>query len=194
MQQLASIATAKLMSTLFKKNESSDVGAGAEKLSSAAKELGAAAALLLVANSLSSIGFADGGFTGPGGKYQPAGIVHKNEYVQPSERMREPGALAFMRDFHVNGMRAIGQWRGYFDGGFVTPAAPSLLPAPRYTFADGGLVGGGGAPQLNMRLVNLIDRDALVGDYLDDPGSDRVFVNKIGRNAAAIAQLIGGGS
>ncbi|MDM2973245.1 phage tail length tape measure family protein [Citrobacter sp. CK198] len=26
-------------------------------------------------------GFANGGFTGPGGKYQPAGIVHKGEYV-----------------------------------------------------------------------------------------------------------------
>jgi hypothetical protein len=26
-------------------------------------------------------GFASGGYTGPGGKYQPAGIVHKGEYV-----------------------------------------------------------------------------------------------------------------
>ncbi len=27
------------------------------------------------------VGFASGGYTGPGGKYQPAGIVHKGEYV-----------------------------------------------------------------------------------------------------------------
>ncbi|EPC3780515.1 phage tail tape measure C-terminal domain-containing protein [Citrobacter farmeri] len=26
-------------------------------------------------------GFANGGYTGPGGKYQPAGVVHKGEYV-----------------------------------------------------------------------------------------------------------------
>ncbi|EMW0821110.1 phage tail length tape measure family protein [Klebsiella pneumoniae] len=31
--------------------------------------------------ALSGVGFASGGYTGPGGKYQPAGIVHKGEYV-----------------------------------------------------------------------------------------------------------------
>lgn len=32
-------------------------------------------------SSVSATGFAAGGYTGPGGKYQPAGIVHKGEYV-----------------------------------------------------------------------------------------------------------------
>lgn len=31
--------------------------------------------------AVSGAGFASGGYTGPGGKYQPAGIVHKGEYV-----------------------------------------------------------------------------------------------------------------
>ncbi|HBY7156173.1 phage tail length tape measure family protein [Klebsiella pneumoniae] len=31
--------------------------------------------------AVSGVGFASGGYTGPGGKYQPAGIVHKGEYV-----------------------------------------------------------------------------------------------------------------
>ncbi|HDS4320353.1 TPA: phage tail length tape measure family protein [Klebsiella pneumoniae] len=31
--------------------------------------------------SAAAVGFASGGYTGPGGKYQPAGIVHKGEYV-----------------------------------------------------------------------------------------------------------------
>ena len=31
--------------------------------------------------AVSGVGFATGGYTGPGGKYQPAGIVHKGEYV-----------------------------------------------------------------------------------------------------------------
>lgn len=31
--------------------------------------------------STGAVGFASGGYTGPGGKYQPAGIVHKGEYV-----------------------------------------------------------------------------------------------------------------
>lgn len=210
-QQLASMAQAKLMSLLFKgKNQSADVGAGADKLqvaavatglaggvvqlgakslSSAAQELASAATLMIVANSMG--GFADGGFTGPGGKYEPAGIVHRGEYVQPQARMREPGALAFMRDFHAQGMQAIGKWRGYAQGGFVSPAAPSLLPAPRYSFAEGGLVGGGAAPQVHMRNINLIDGHGLVQDYLEDSSSDRTFINKIGRNAGAINAQLG---
>ena len=211
-QQLASLATAKLLSTIFKgKGQSADVGSGADKLqvaaistglaggvvqlgakslSSAAQELASAATLMIVANSLGG-GFADGGFTGPGGKYEPAGIVHRGEYVQPQARMREPGALAFMRAFHTQGMEAIGQWRGYANGGFVTPAAPSLLPAPRYSFAEGGLVTGGAAPQFNMRLINAFDGPGMINDYLDDPGTDRVFVNKIFRNAGAIKANLG---
>ncbi|EAT6751245.1 phage tail protein [Salmonella enterica] len=43
----------------------------------------AAATASIVSNiaSVANVGFAAGGFTGPGGKYQPAGIVHKGEYV-----------------------------------------------------------------------------------------------------------------
>ncbi|EEH9317489.1 phage tail length tape measure family protein [Salmonella enterica] len=43
-----------------------------------------AAATASIVSNLSAIagtGFASGGFTGQGGKYQPAGIVHKGEYV-----------------------------------------------------------------------------------------------------------------
>lgn len=211
-QQLASLATQKLLSAVFKgKGQSADVGSGADKLqvaavatglaggvvqlgakslSSAAQELASAATLMIVANSLGG-GFADGGFTGPGGVYEPAGIVHRGEYVQPQVRMREPGALAFMRAFHARGMEAIGLWRGYASGGLVGASTPSLLPAPRYAFAEGGLVGGGGAPQLNMRLINAIDGPGMINDYLEDSGSDRVFVNKIGRNAGAVKALLG---
>ncbi len=54
--------------------------------------LGAAAAGAAVVQGLQRVraiqsvqGFADGGYTGSGGKYEPAGIVHKNEYVVPME-------------------------------------------------------------------------------------------------------------
>lgn len=33
--------------------------------------------------------FADGGFTGRGGKYEPAGIVHRGEYVLPKEQVNQ---------------------------------------------------------------------------------------------------------
>lgn len=37
--------------------------------------------------------FADGGYTGAGGKYEPAGIVHKGEYVLPKEQVNQATGL-----------------------------------------------------------------------------------------------------
>jgi hypothetical protein len=39
------------------------------------------ASIVSNAKAVAAVGFASGGYTGPGGKYQPAGIVHKGEYV-----------------------------------------------------------------------------------------------------------------
>ncbi|MGH4500557.1 phage tail length tape measure family protein [Klebsiella pneumoniae] len=41
--------------------------------------------------AVSGVGFASGGYTGPGGKYQPAGIVHKGEYVFDQESTNRIG-------------------------------------------------------------------------------------------------------
>ena len=35
-------------------------------------------------------GFSEGGYTGQGGKYEPAGVVHKDEYVVPQEGLKNP--------------------------------------------------------------------------------------------------------
>lgn len=74
--------------------------------------------------------FAIGGWTGPGSKYQPAGIVHADEHVQPRERVREPGALAFFERIRrfgfANTMRAMGL-RGYADGGLVSRINPGAI-------------------------------------------------------------------
>jgi hypothetical protein len=63
-------------------------------------------------------GFHGGGYTGDGGKYEPAGIVHGKEWVLPSEatakiRRKHPGAL--------EEMTATGQLPGYARGGLVMP-------------------------------------------------------------------------
>jgi len=73
-------------------------------------------------------GFATGGWTGPGGKYKPAGIVHAGEHVQPQEVVREPGALAFLEMIRRNGFRATldrmqSGMRGYAEGGLVSSSA-----------------------------------------------------------------------
>jgi hypothetical protein len=36
-------------------------------------------------------GYAEGGFTGIGGKYEPAGIVHRGEWVMPAETVDRHG-------------------------------------------------------------------------------------------------------
>lgn len=46
--------------------------------------------------------FAEGGFTGPGGKYEPAGIVHKGEYVIPQEDVRRFGGPRFFDELRAN--------------------------------------------------------------------------------------------
>lgn len=40
--------------------------------------------------------FAEGGYTGDGGKYEPAGEVHKGEYVLPQEAVRNPAFAPLM--------------------------------------------------------------------------------------------------
>ncbi|HDU3683124.1 TPA: phage tail length tape measure family protein [Klebsiella aerogenes] len=42
-------------------------------------------------SSTAAVGFASGGYTGSGGKYQPAGIVHKGEYVFDQESTNRIG-------------------------------------------------------------------------------------------------------
>lgn len=58
-------------------------------------------------------GFADGGYTGPGGKYQPAGIVHAGEVVFSQEDVKRHGG--------VGAVEAIRRGVGYAMGGIVAP-------------------------------------------------------------------------
>jgi hypothetical protein len=51
--------------------------------------------------------FADGGYTGPGGKYQPAGVVHKGEYVIDAANTARIG------------VHNLDRLRGYAEGGIV---------------------------------------------------------------------------
>ncbi len=71
-------------------------------------------------------GFADGGYTGPGGKYEPAGIVHKGEGVLSQEDVRALGGPSAFESLRRS-LR-----RGYASGGYVgaVPAAVGKLSAP----------------------------------------------------------------
>lgn len=69
-------------------------------------------------------GFADGGYTGDGGKYEPAGVVHRGEYVLPQEVVRSIGVgnLDSLRSMFTR--QAPGR-QSYATGGLVGATLPS---------------------------------------------------------------------
>lgn len=148
------------------------------------------AAMLSGATFSGGGGYAEGGYTGPGAKYQKAGTVHKGEYVQPQERMRERGALDFMRAFHATGMDAIYAWRGYADGGLVGgPAGAPQISAPRW---DQHQSPGTGAmpPELRLNLINAFNVDDAIARYFNGPKGDKTYLNAVGRNRTATKTVV----
>ncbi|MEV5977485.1 phage tail tape measure protein [Streptomyces sp. NPDC052114] len=68
-------------------------------------------------------GFSSGGFTGPGGVHQPAGVVHAGEFVTRQSATRSierkhPGALDYMN--------RTGRLPGFWDGGWVGDAVGGI--------------------------------------------------------------------
>jgi phage-related minor tail protein len=64
--------------------------------------------------------FAQGGFTGEGGRYQPAGVVHAGEVVIPQPIVKEHGLEHFAQYFG-------GRMPGYAGGGAVTSFNPGVI-------------------------------------------------------------------
>lgn len=72
------------------------------------------------------VGFASGGYTGDGGKYTPAGVVHRGEYVITKEATSRLG-IGFLN--HLN------YGRGYASGGVV-----GSIPSTGYKPMAGGSI------------------------------------------------------
>lgn len=68
------------------------------------------------------IGFDSGGYTGPGGKYEPAGIVHKGEVVFSQADVARNGGVAV-----VDAIRLGKKW--YADGGAAVDVMPMRRPS-----------------------------------------------------------------
>lgn len=69
----------------------------------------------------SGLGFAGGGYTGNGGKYQPAGTVHRGEFVftkEATSRIGVKNLYALMKGYANGG--AVGGPSGYAGGGLVS--------------------------------------------------------------------------
>lgn len=105
-----------------------------------------------------------GGYTGSGGKYQPAGVVHRGEYVFDKAAVDKIG----VRNLEI--IRAAAK-RGYANGGPVgmpsMPVIPKLVPA-----------GGGSGVSVHLSFAN---------DFRGaDPGSEARIMAHLDRLRAEI--------
>lgn len=126
--------------------------------------LGIAAAAAAVAAGLANVqairsqpeGYATGGYTGDGGKYEPAGVVHRGEFVVRKEVTRSPRVRAMLENLNQNGSAALYGWTQYADGGLVSlPSQPMgnldrVSPSLNIP-----------APKINQQTVVVFDEDAV---------------------------------
>ncbi|MCJ2876525.1 hypothetical protein JUM41_19945 [Rhizobium pusense] len=113
---------------------------------------------------LSSLfGFADGGYTGDGGKYEPAGVVHKGEYVMSKKATSRIG---------VGNLEALhrGALGGYAEGGFASNAPAIRRP-------DLKAANGNGAPVQNITISAPVTVNANGGD----PAQNADLAKQVGR-------------
>jgi TP901 family phage tail tape measure protein len=98
--------------------------------------------------------YAEGGWTGPGPKYQPAGVVHADEFVIQKEsrqkiESRHPGAL--------DQMNRTGRLPGYARGGLVLnvpfPVTAAMTKIPSLADVLGAVGGAGGMGYKWMEAV-----------------------------------------
>lgn len=124
--------------------------------------------------------FAEGGYTGPGGKYDPKGVVHAGEFVHTQEELQAPGA----RQFHDALWRQKGRTdygaltralRGYAAGGYVGGSPLGLGRRGAGSIGAGFTFGAGFDPDLLTRAardaITSMDWDllrAMIGDGWQD--------------------------
>lgn len=141
-------------------------------------------AAVLAAMALAK-GFSAGGYTGDGGKYQPAGVVHAGEFVTRKEVTGQPGAREFLQRFNEQGMQAIFGWRGYADGGLVAPAeAMNLSGAARQLAEPAQMMSANVSNRMRVYLLN--DEDALMQRLAQHPAFEKAVVATAGSNGNAI--------
>ncbi|WCT07028.1 phage tail tape measure protein [Proteus mirabilis] len=139
-------------------------------------------------------GFASGGYTGGGGKYDPAGVVHKGEFVFTKEATQRLGVDNLYR------LMDAGK-RGYASGGHVGGSAPMSVTQPTAFIARNPQIAGGGAQQIFQVSVNVQsqgnDVDKSKNNGINSRQVDtlfesrlRKFVEKEGRDGGSLDLLI----
>ncbi|MFC0179012.1 phage tail tape measure protein [Thorsellia kenyensis] len=112
--------------------------------------------------------FADGGFTGFGGKYEPAGVVHKGEFVFTKEATQRLGV------------------RNLYE----------IMQRAHAGYAQGGVVGGGMAPTVNNShipsMIGLGAGDIHVSVVVNNNGGSSETQSSISGGGENLGKAIGG--
>ena len=93
---------------------------------------------------IGQIGFSEGGYTGAGGRLEPAGIVHRGEFVVQKSVVERPGVRPMLEALN-QGVAA-----QFANGGYVVPNSPPAIPTLGLSqgYADGGYVSSPGPVSL----------------------------------------------
>ena len=85
-----------------------------------------------------AVGFSEGGYTGPGGRLEVAGVVHRGEYVVPQPQMRDPAVARMVAAIESKRTRT---------------SSRNTLPG----FAEGGYTGTDTENRYNSLLEQILD-------------------------------------
>jgi len=117
--------------------------------------------------------FADGGYTGRGGKYDVAGLVHKGEYVVPKKYVDQRTGLPYASAFNALTRGPAGQ-TGYAGGGFVQP--------PRVINAGGGQIESFG-PMAYQQLMSALRQIITIDGQVVAQSTSRSYAQSTSQGA-----------
>lgn len=147
----------------------------------------AQAAVVGNVNFTAAPGYADGGFTGYGGKYEPAGIVHKGEGVLTQEEIAALGG--------PSGFYALRQSikNGFADGGLALDVPkvlnPSQNPDVKNAIDQAQSTSEQQSTPQSIAINNILD-PAIVGDFMGTSSGTKTFMNFIKNNRSSIKAMI----
>ncbi|HEY1107442.1 MAG TPA: hypothetical protein VGE76_02380, partial [Opitutaceae bacterium] len=126
-------------------------------------------------------GFSEGGYTGAGGRLEPAGIVHRGEVVWSQDNIRKAGGLANVEAMRVGGIAALES--------LVVPRSSVVPlgegPAPILA-ASGSSVSATGASAKQQRLIAIVPDLASARALQRDPNFENVIVDVVQRRRGEI--------
>ena len=108
--------------------------------------IGMANAGVIAATALQ--GFSSGGYTGHGGKYDPAGIVHKGEVVFSQDDIKRLGGVNAVESIRL------GNIKPFFDGGIVGANSQSKINGAIANIESRDFAGGDIYSSINIHLNN----------------------------------------